>query len=57
MNNRLDDLYDKIDDVEASIDNIDITLEEATTQKVTTKEVYKILANFNKLYDKMDDIE
>ena len=57
MSNRLDDLYDKIDDIEQSIDNIDITLEEATAQKVTAKEIYKILANFDKLYDKMNDIE
>ena len=40
-----------------TIDNIDITLEEATAQKVTAKEIYKILANFDKLYDKMNDIE
>jgi site-specific DNA recombinase len=57
MSNRLDDLYDKIDEIEQSIDNIDITLEEATAQKVSAKEIYKILANFDKLYDKMNDIE
>lgn len=57
MSNRLDDLYDKIDEIEQSIDNIDITLEEATAQKVSAKEIYKILANFDKIYDKMEDIE
>lgn len=30
MSNCLDDLYDKIDKIEQSIDNIDITLEETT---------------------------
>ncbi len=57
MSNRLDDLYDKIDEIEQSIDNIDITLEEATAQKVSAKEIYKILANFDKIYDNMEDIE
>jgi site-specific DNA recombinase len=57
MSNRLDDLYDKIDDIEQSINNIDITLEEATAQKVSAKEIYKILANFDKIYDRMEDVE
>ncbi len=57
MSNRLDDLYDKIDSIEQSIDDIELVLEEAAAEKVTAKEIYKILKNFNKLYAKMSDAE
>ena len=57
MTNRLDDLYDKIDSIEQSIDDIDLALEEAASERITAKEVYKILKNFDKLYDKMSDAE
>lgn len=57
MHDRLDNLYDKIAGLEESIDEIEKQISKAYQNSISSKEVYKILINFDKLYYKMTDLE
>ena len=57
MHDRLDNLYDKIAGLEETIENIEAQISKAYQENISSKEIYKILSKFDKLYDKMSDLE
>jgi len=57
MNKRLDSLYDIIYEIEEKIEDAKARKRSVEMQSITLDNVYKILLNFNKIYDKLTDIE
>ena len=57
MQDRLDNLYDKVSELEDSIADIDSQIGGAYEKQITAKQLYKILANFDKLYYRLTDLE
>lgn len=57
MQDRLDNLYDKASELEDTIADIDSQINGAYEKQITAKQLYKILANFDKLYYRLTDLE
>ena len=57
MQDRLDNLYDKASELEDTMADIDSQINGAYEKQITAKQLYKILANFDKLYYRLTDLE
>ena len=58
MQERLDKLYDEIEEIETLIDEVEIRLYNNIRQeKISADNVYQLLLFFDKLYDRFTDIE
>lgn len=57
MQDRLDNLYDKASELEDTIADIDSQINGAYEKQITAKQLYKILANFDRLYYRLTDLE
>lgn len=57
MQDRLDNLYDKISVVEESITDVNGKISAAYSEHLTSKELFRVLENFNEVYYKMTDLE
>jgi len=57
MQERLDNFYDRINDLEAEIAVIDEKIHAVNAEGITAKQVYQILSHFDILYQKMTDGE
>ena len=57
METRLYRLYDEIDSVEKSIDEVKNRLLNIKQKKISEDNVYQFLSYFDKLYDKFTDLE
>ena len=57
MQDRLDNLYDKISEVEDSIQDITDKINAVYGEHLTAQELYKVLEHFDDIYFKMSDLE
>ena len=57
MQERLEGLYDQIDDIEGSIAEVDERIHNIRQQKISGDKVYEYLLYFDKLYEKFTDAE
>jgi site-specific DNA recombinase len=57
MQDRMDALYDRISDLEDSINAVTVKINGAAGEQVNVKNLYKILRNFDNLYSKMSDAD
>ena len=57
MQDRQDNLYDKASELGDTIGDIDSQIGGAYEKQITAKKLYKILANFDKLYYRLTDPE
>lgn len=57
MQDRLDNLYDKISGMEDTIADINEKISGVYERQITAKQLYQILADFEKMYYKMTDLE
>ena len=57
MQERLDHFYDQIDEIEDSIAQVEVRIQNIRQQKLGSDNVYQYLLYFDKLYDKFTDAE
>lgn len=57
MQVRLDKLYDEIEDIETSIEEVETRLYNIKREKISGDSVYQFLLFFDKLYDRFTDVE
>ena len=57
MHDRLDNLYDKVEEIEEAISTVNAKLDGIEEKQLTEKQLYAILTEFDKLYSKMSDLE
>ena len=57
MQDRLDNLYDKISEIEDAIQDVTAKINAAYGEHLTAQELYKVLENFDDIYFKMSDLE
>ena len=57
MQDRLDNLYDKISEVEDTIQDITDKINAVYGEHLTARELYKVLEHFDDIYFKMSDLE
>lgn len=57
MHDRLDNLYDKIRDIDDQLQDVNEKINMAYENQITSKQVYQILACFDKIYFEMTDLE
>ena len=57
MQDRLDNLYDKVVEFEEAIKDIDARIGASYGKQITGKKLYEFLLDFDILYDKMTDLE
>ena len=57
MQDRLDNLYDKISEIEDAIQDVTEKINAAYGEHLTAQELYKVLENFDDIYFKMSDLE
>ena len=57
MQERLDKLYDDIESIETSIEEVETRLYNIKQEKISSDNVYQFLLFFDKLYDRFTDIE
>ncbi len=57
MQDRLDNLYDKINEVEDAIQDVTDKINAAYGEHLTAQELYKVLEHFDDIYYKMSDLE
>lgn len=57
MSDRLDNLYDRISELDEEITGVDARIQAAYEKQVTGKNVYQFLLDFDTLYEKMTDLE
>lgn len=57
MQDRLDNLYDKIGELDNAIEDINEKINRAYGDQITSKQVYQILTCFDKIYFEMTDLE
>ena len=57
MQDRLDHFYDQIDEIEDSIAQMEVRIQNIRQQKLGSDNVYQYLLYFDKLYDKFTDAE
>lgn len=57
MNTRLSNLYDKIGNIEESLRVINRRIAQVRQKNLSSKDVYRALLNFEKIYNEMTDLE
>jgi len=57
MQDRLDTFYDRISDLEERISDVNEKINSAMSEQLSSKQLCNILTHFDKIYDKMPDIE
>ena len=57
MQDRLDHFYDQVDEIEDSIAQVEVRIQNIRQQKLGSDNVYQYLLYFDKLYDKFTDAE
>ena len=57
MSDRLDNLYDRISELDEEIAGVDARIQAAYEKQITGKNVYQFLLDFDTLYEKMTDLE
>ena len=57
MHDRLDILYDRINELEDAMSDVEEKIMGSYGDKITADQLYKILLNFDKMYYKMTDLE
>ena len=57
MQDRLDNLYDRINDLEDSLADVNDAISGAYSEQITAQGLCKILLDFDKMYNKMTDLE
>ena len=57
MNTRLTNLYDKMGNIEESLRVVNRRIAQVRQKNLSSKDVYKALLNFEKLYNEMSDLE
>ena len=57
MQDRLDNLYDKIGDIDELLKEINEKINRAYGKQITSKQVYQILQFFDKMYYELTDLE
>ncbi|MCM1267092.1 MAG: hypothetical protein NC302_04230 [Bacteroidales bacterium] len=57
MSDRLDNLYDRISELDEEIAGVDARIQAAYEKQITGKNVYQFLLDFDTLYGKMTDLE
>lgn len=55
MQDRLDALYDRVDELEDAIQEVSDKMSGASEGQITAESLYKILVDFDIMYEKMDD--
>lgn len=55
LNDRLDKVYDKIEEFEEQLLSARAKKQAIEAEKITTENIYRVLRSFNKLYGVMDD--
>lgn len=57
MQERMDNLYDRISDAEDAIEDVNNKITAAYGNHITSQQLYRLLEHFDKVYDKMTDLE
>ena len=57
MHDRLDNLYDKVEEIEEAISAVNAKLDGIEEKQLTEKQLYAVLKEFDKLYYRMSDME
>ncbi len=57
MSDRLDNLYDRISELDEEITGVDARIQAAYEKQITGKNVYQFLLDFDTLYGRMTDLE
>lgn len=57
MQDRMDNLYDKISEIEGALSGIEEQIKHTYERHFSAKDLYQILENFDKLYVNMSDLE
>jgi len=57
MQDRLDALYDKMDELREAIEDIKSRMNGVTNSQVTAQQLFIMLTNYDKLYNQMSDLE
>ena len=57
MSDRLDNLYDRISEIDEEIAGVDARIQAAYEKQITGKNVYQFLLDFDTLYERMTDLE
>lgn len=57
MRNRLDGIYDKMTDIEEAMKDITSKIEKAHSDHLNARQMYKLLSDYGKLYDRMTKLE
>ena len=57
MSDRLDNLYDRISELDEEIAGVDARIQAAYEKQITGKNVYQFLLDFDTLYEMMTDLE
>ena len=57
MQERMDNLYDRISDAEDAIEDVNNKITAAYGNHITSQQLYRLLEHFDKVYDKMTDME
>ena len=57
MQKRLDQLCDQICDLEDLLEDVERKIRSAHEEQLSVEQIYKILDNFDRVYDKMTDLE
>lgn len=57
MRERLDGIYDKMTDIEEAIKDISSKIEKAHSDHLNAQQMYKLLLDYGKLYDRMTNLE
>ena len=57
MQERMDNLYDRISDADDAIEDVNNKITAAYGNHITSQQLYRLLEHFDKVYDKMTDLE
>lgn len=57
MRDRLDSIYDKMTDIEETLKDVSIKIEKAHSDHLNAQQMYQLLSDYGKLYDKMTNLE
>ena len=57
MRDRLDGIYDKMTDIEEAMKDITSKIEKAHSDHLNARQMYKLLSDYGKLYDRMTKLE
>lgn len=57
MRDRLDTIYDKMTDIEEAMNDVSSKIEKAHGDRLNAEQMYKLLTDYGKLYDRMTKLE